>query len=62
MMANYVFNYKVWRGDQWIVNYVWKLILLSIIEKEDHCIDLYIYLFNTDDNHRLSLAAAAGKR
>ena len=38
----------------------WKL--LSIIVKEDHCIDLYIYLFNTDGNHRLSLAAAAGKR
>jgi len=26
------------------------------------CKDLYIYLFNTDDVHRLSLAAAAGKR
>ena len=50
---------KFWRGDQWIDN---KLTRLSIIEKEDHCIDLYIYLFNTDDNHRLSLAAAAGKR
>jgi len=27
-----------------------------------HCTDLYIYLFNTDDVRRLSLAAAAGKR
>jgi len=39
-----------------------KLTLLSIIRKEDHCTDLYIYLFNTDDVHGLSLAAAAGKR
>jgi len=65
-MANYVCEssiiLKVWRGDQWIVNYVWKLTLYSIIEKEDHCTDLYIYLFNTDEVHRLSLAAAAGKR
>jgi len=27
-----------------------------------HFTDLYIYLFNTDDVHRLSVAAAAGKR
>jgi len=27
-----------------------------------HCTNLYIYLFNTDDVHRLSLAAAACKR
>jgi len=27
-----------------------------------HFTDLYIYLLNMDDVHRLSLAAAAGKR
>ena len=27
-----------------------------------HFTDLFIYLFNTDDVHRLSVAAAAGKR
>jgi len=39
-----------------------KVDTFSIIEKEDHFTDLYIYLFNTDDGNRLSLAAAAGKR
>ena len=39
---------KVWHGDQWIVKYVWKLTLLSIIEKEDHCTDLYIYLIQNN--------------
>jgi len=54
MMPNYVlhvkFNYilKVWHGDQWIVKYVWKLTLLSIVEKEDHCTDLYIYLIQNN--------------
>ena len=45
---------KVWRGDQRIFYYVWKLTLLSII--------VHIYIFNTDDVHRLLLAAAACKR
>ena len=53
MMPNYVLSSIIYlRFDVvingYIVKYVWKLTLLSIIEKEDHCTDLYIYLIQNN--------------